>query len=83
MEYLNMNGHKKSRFAIPDGLYATAGNRDLITTGEFAEVLNVASQTIRKNYCLTGEAYGIKPIKVGGRLLWNVSQIADRLKGKL
>ncbi len=82
MEYLSMSSHKKPESEIPRGLSATAGNRDLITTDEFAEALNVTSQTVRKNYCLTGEAYGIKPIKVGGRLLWNVGQIADCLRGK-
>lgn len=82
MEYLIMNSHTKPQLVIPEGLYATAGNRDLITTNEFAEALNVSSQTVRKNYCLNGEAYGIKPIKVGSRLLWSVSEVADRLKGK-
>ena len=64
---------------IPRGLSVIAGNRDLITTPEMAQVFNVASQTIRKNYCLTGEAYGIRPIKIGNRLLWSVAQIADIL----
>jgi hypothetical protein len=73
----NQNNH------IPRGLSAIAGNRDLITTPEFAQVFNVASQTVRKNYSLTGEAYGIKPTKIGNRLLWSVTQIADKLKEAL
>ena len=76
-----MQSYKNKSLEIPNGLSATAGNRDLITTDEFAEAFNVASQTVRKNYCLTGEAYGIKPIKIGNRLLWGVEQIAKRLKG--
>ncbi|QWD32480.1 helix-turn-helix domain-containing protein [Polynucleobacter paneuropaeus] len=76
-----MQNHKDQFSEIPNGLSAIAGNRDLITTDEFAEALNVASQTVRKNYCLTGEAYGIKPIKIGNRLLWGVEQIAKKLKG--
>ncbi|MEN9862952.1 MAG: hypothetical protein RLZZ601_716 [Pseudomonadota bacterium] len=68
---------------LPPGLSTIAGNRDLITTPEMAQVFNVASQTVRKNYSLTGEAYGIRPTKIGNRLLWSVAQIADRLRGAL
>jgi hypothetical protein len=68
---------------LPPGLSAIAGNRDLITTPEIAQIFNVASQTIRKNYSLTGEAYGIRPTKVGNRLLWSVARIAERLEGAI
>jgi len=68
---------------LPSGLAQMVGNRDLITTPEMAKVFNVASQTVRKNYCLTGEAYGLKPIKIGNRLLWSVAQIAEKLKGAI
>jgi hypothetical protein len=68
---------------LPPGLSAIAGNRDLITTPEVAQVFNVASQTIRKNYSLTGEAYGIRPTKIGNRLLWSVAQIAEKLRGAI
>ena len=68
---------------FPAGLSKIAGDRDLITTTEFANVINVASQTIRKNYCLTGQAYGIRPIKIGSRLLWNVNQISQLIQGDL
>lgn len=68
------------RNSLPTGLSTIAGNRDLITTHEFAHVFNVASQTVRKNYCLTGHAYGIKPTKIGNRLLWSVAQIAEKLR---
>lgn len=66
---------------IPQGLLAVAGGRDLITTPEFAQVFNVRPQTVRKNYCLTGEAYGIRPTKIGNRLLWSVAKVAQRLQG--
>ena len=65
---------------IPQGLLALAGGRDLITTPEFAQVFSIQPQTARKNYCLTGEVYGIRPTKVGNRLLWSVTQIAAKLK---
>lgn len=66
---------------LPVGLASIAGHRDLITTIELAQALNVASQTIRKNYCLTGNAYGIKPTKIGNKLLWPVERVATVLLG--
>ena len=67
------------KYQLPKGLQTLAGNRDLITTPEFAQIFNVRPQTVRKNYCLTGEAYGIRPTKVGNRLLWSVSKVAQKL----
>ncbi len=78
-----MNGNRIECIKVPVGLSKVAGDRDLITTSEFAQVINVATQTIRKNYCLTGQAYGIRPIKIGSRLLWNVNQIAQLIQGDL
>lgn len=78
-----MNESNNQLVSLPPGLSAIAGNRDLITTPEIAQVFNVASQTIRKNYSLTGFAYGIKPTKIGNRLLWSVAQIAEKLRGAL
>ena len=78
-----MNQPNELEVSIPPGLSAIAGNRDLITTPEIAQVFNVASQTVRKNYSLTGFAYGIKPTKIGNRLLWSVAQIAEKLRGAL
>jgi hypothetical protein len=68
---------------IPQGLLGVAGSRDLITTPEFAQVFNVKPQTVRKNYCLTGEAYGIRPTKIGNRLLWSVARVVEKLQGVL
>jgi hypothetical protein len=65
---------------LPQGLLGVAGSRDLITTPEFAQIFNVKPQTVRKNYCLTGEAYGIRPIKIGNRLLWSVTKISAKLQ---
>ncbi len=55
---------------LPPVLAEIAAGRDHIKTAEFAKALNKAAQTARKNYCLTGEAWGIKPVKVGNSLLW-------------
>ena len=65
----------------PTALATIAAGRDHINTGEFAHVTTRASQTIRKNYCLTGECFGIRPVKFGNRLLWPVAQIAALLAG--
>ena len=78
-----MNEPNEVVASLPTGLSAIAGNRDLITTPEIAQVFNVAPQTLRKNYSLTGFAYGIKPTKIGNRLLWSVAQIAEKLRGAL
>ncbi|MBU3587803.1 hypothetical protein ICN30_08195 [Polynucleobacter sp. 31A-FELB] len=75
-----MDNQDYSQNRIPKGLSVVAGNRDLITTPEFAQVFNVQPQTVRKSYCLTGHAYGIRPTKIGKRLLWSVAQITEKLK---
>lgn len=59
-----------------------AAGRDHINTGEFAHATDRSSQTIRKNHCLTGECFGIRPIKFGNKLLWPVAEIAALLNGE-
>ena len=66
---------------LPAVLAAIAAGRDHIQTAEFARAANRASQTIRKNYCLTGQCFGIRPIKFGNRLLWPVEAVAALLNG--
>lgn len=56
---------------------------DLATTEEFAKSTKCSTKTVRKNYCLTGHCYGIRPVKIGGRLLWPVPDIVRLLKGEL
>ena len=48
---------------------------------KFVRYIAHTTQTIRKNYCLTGDAFGIRPIKIGSRLLWPVCDIANLLIG--
>jgi hypothetical protein len=67
---------------IPDALAAIAKGRDHVPTNEFGKATIHADQTIRKNYCLTGECFGIRPVKVGNRLLWPVVEIAALLNGR-
>ena len=59
------------------GLAETANGRDVVTAAEFARAICRAEQTVRKIYCLTGTCYGLRPRKVGNRLLWSVSEIAE------
>ena len=66
---------------IPIGLATIANGRDHITTPEFAKVFSRRDQTVRKNYCFTGECFGIRPMKVGNRLLWSVAEISALLTG--
>ena len=70
-----------TRTAIPEALAAIAAGRDHVPTSDYAKATLHAGQTIRKNYCLTGECFGIRPIKVGNRLLWPVADIAALLTG--
>lgn len=63
----------------PPALAAIAANRDYLDTTEFASAINRTGQTIRKNLCVRGHAYGIRPKRVGGRLLWPVSEVARLL----
>ena len=72
-----MNTHQESN--IPHGLAEIAKSRDFVTTNEFAQVISKAVQTIRKEHSIRGEAFGIKPIKIGNRLLWSVDQISSLL----
>ena len=68
-----------ARNRILDALYEVSKNRDHLTTSEFARAISKAPQTIRKNHCLTGEFYGIRPIKIGNSLLWSVEDVANLL----
>lgn len=64
---------------VPAALAAATQGRDLVTTAEFAKAIGKASQTIRKLHCLQGAVYGVRPVKIGNRLMWRVSDIARLL----
>jgi hypothetical protein len=66
---------------LPENLAEISKGRDHLETSEFAHAFNRANQTVRKNYCLTGHCFGIRPVKVGGRLLWPVAEVARVLNG--
>jgi len=60
-------------------LVRIAAGRDHINTREYGRAINRDPQTLRKNLCVEGAAYGVRPVKVRGRLLWPVSDIAALL----
>lgn len=66
---------------IPPALAAMAQGRDFIRTEEFAHAMCRAVATVHKNHCLTGECFGIRPIKRGKLLLWPVAAVAKALTG--
>lgn len=70
-----------TKATIPEALATISTGRDHIQTFEFARAFSRTSQTIRKSYCITGHYLGIRPIKLGNRLMWPVSEIAALLNG--
>lgn len=71
----------KQHVEIPSALAAIAAGRDNINTREFAYSIGKAPSTIRKVYSSNGEAYGVRPLKVGRDLLWPVVDVALMLGG--
>ncbi len=68
--------------SLPSALAEVAAGRDHINTAEYGRAIDRSQQTIRKNYCYTGHSFGIRPIKIGQRLLWPVAEIAALLAGQ-
>lgn len=66
---------------LPSALASISAGRDHIKTEEYARLISRSALTVRKNYCLTGECFGIRPVKVGNRLLWPVADVASLLGG--
>lgn len=66
---------------IPNGLARIANGRDNLSTNETAFVTGTAPQTIRKHLCLYGHFHGVKPIRIGGRLYFKVSDLAPLIRG--
>lgn len=76
---INTDGTDRSFQQFLAQLLGYTNGRPHATTTEFAHLVGRAQQTIRKNYCLTGNAFGVAPIKVGNRLLWPIDDIAHLL----
>ncbi len=67
--------------SIPTNLAEISKGRDHILTDEIATVTNHKPQTVRKSHCMTGAYFGIRPVKLGNRLLWPVADVAKLLSG--
>ena len=65
---------------LPAALSAISAGRDFLTTTETAHALNRKDQTLRKWACLGNGP--IRPVRVNGRLLWRVSDLARLLAGE-
>ena len=68
----------KNTKPLPE-LAVIAIGRDHLTTEEAARTLNRKSQTLRKWACLGNGP--IRPIRINGRLLWRVADLAILLAG--
>jgi hypothetical protein len=68
-----------SATAAPANLGGVPSDRVYLSTLEFAKLVNCRSNSIRNKYSSAGEYNGIRPIKFGGRLLWPVAEIEERL----
>lgn len=65
---------------IPPGLAAIAAGRDHVATHEAAHALTRKDQTLRKWACLGNGP--IRPVRVNGRLMWRVADLARLLNGE-
>jgi len=65
----------------PDGLARIANGRDNLSTNEAAYATGAAPQTIRKHICLNGHFHGVKPIRIGNRLYFKVTDLARLVRG--
>ncbi|KQN73063.1 hypothetical protein ASF04_07990 [Duganella sp. Leaf61] len=68
--------------SLPPALAIVAHGRDHITTAGFARAMCRATQTVLKNHCLTGECYGVRPIKRGKMLMWPLDGVARALSAE-
>ena len=68
--------------SIPDGLAKIANGRDNLSTNEAAYATSTAPQTIRQHLSLHGHFHGIKPVRIGGRLYFKVTDLARLVRGE-
>ncbi len=67
--------------SLHEAVLRCTDGRPHATTQEFGHLTGKAPQTIRKNFSQTGACFGIKPIKLGNRLLWPAAAIVSLLGG--
>ena len=62
-------------------MHTQSYHKTVLTTGQFAEAIGHSARTIRMYHFRKGEAFGIRPRKVGRLLLWPAAQVAALLDG--
>jgi hypothetical protein len=67
---------------IPEGLAKIANGRDNLPTNEAAYSISASPKTIRKHLWLYGHFHGVKPIRIGGRLYFKVTDLARLVRGE-
>ncbi len=60
----------------------TISQRTFLKTEQFAALLCRSPQTVRALHCATGEAFGIKPVKIGRLLMWPAAAVDAVLAGE-
>ena len=68
---------------ILEYLRQMTGGRPLANTTELALISDTRPQTIRRNHSERGEFLGLRPIKIGNRLFWPLTDVARVLSGDL
>lgn len=54
----------------------------VLTTAQFAEAIGHKARSIRTQHHRKGEAFGIRPHKVGRLLLWPAAEVAALFKDR-
>jgi hypothetical protein len=68
---------------ILEYLRQMTGGRPLANTNELAQISDTRPQTIRRNHSERGEFHGLRPIKIGNRLFWPLTDIARVMSGNV
>ena len=66
---------------IPESLAKIANARDILPTNEAAYSLSVSPKTIYKHLCLYGHFHCVKPVRIGTRLYFRVTDLARLITG--
>ena len=75
MDIQDSANHQKANELL-EQLHRLTPGRLHVTTQELGRLTGHADQTIRKLHSQTGGFLGLRPIKIGNRLLWSVADIA-------
>jgi hypothetical protein len=79
---LNVPAIAKDEKSSPRSPMPVPENREHLSTEEFAAVLAVEPQSVRKRYSETGSYHGVRPTKLPNRrLLWPVEAVKRLLNG--